>query len=46
MGFGGYFKGEKKKPKKGNDKKGPVQVSSPFVLPQVEIMGKKKKNDW
>lgn len=40
--FGGFYKGEKKKPKKGKEKQGAVVgLSAPtFVLP--EIIGKKK----
>jgi hypothetical protein len=45
MGFGGYFKGEKKKQKKGaKNFKG--NTSEPFTLPQVEILGKNKKKTW
>jgi hypothetical protein len=40
-GFGGFYKGEKKKAKKGQSGKN-VQSSTPvFTLP--EIVGKKKK---
>ena len=44
--FGGYYKGEKKKPKKGKEKKGSPPAgtglfSPTFVLP--EIIGRKKR---
>lgn len=41
-GFGGYYKGEKKKPKKGKEGKQPSFSTAPsLVLP--EIISKKKK---
>ena len=46
--FGGYYKGEKKKFKKGIlEKKAQKQISadSPWSLPQVEII-KKGKKEW
>ncbi len=46
--FGGYYKGEKKKLKKGKlEKKGNTMLSpgSTWQLPQVEII-KKGKKDW
>ena len=44
MGFGSFYKGEKKKPKKTELKKGvTVSTSNTFVLPQVEIIKKGKK---
>lgn len=45
--FGGYYKGEKKKPKrKKMDKKAQeVMNKKSFALPQVEIVGK-KNNNW
>lgn len=40
-GFGGYYKGEKKKAKKGKEVKGNVYSSTPtYVMP--EIISKKK----
>jgi len=41
MAFGGFYKGEKKKQKKGQDKKGVFSNTPTFVLP--EIISKKKK---
>ena len=48
MGFGGFYKGEKKKAKKSDlEKRGQKQVSQSFYTPpQVEIVGKGKKKDW
>lgn len=46
--FGGFYKGEKKKPKKKDvDKKAQKQLSSntSWSLPQVEII-KKGKKEW
>ena len=46
--FGGFYKGEKKKFKKGIlEKKAQKQISgnSPWQLPQVEII-KKGKKEW
>ncbi len=42
--FGGYYKGDKKKPKKvALEKKGAAFASQKtFVLPKVEILGKGK----
>lgn len=40
-GFGGYFKGEKKKNKKGKSAKGSPSDVMPFVMP--EVITKKKK---
>ncbi|MEK9178676.1 MAG: hypothetical protein AAB801_02760 [Patescibacteria group bacterium] len=43
MGYGGYFKGERKKPKKDKSAKNiSLKEYSPFVLP--ELVGRKKKN--
>jgi hypothetical protein len=46
--FGGYYKGEKKKPKKAKDNKSFGQtggiVAPTFKLP--ELITKKKKNEW
>ena len=43
MAFGGFYKGEKKKPKKGaKDKKGPSINRPVFTLP--EVISKKKKD--
>ena len=43
-GFGGFYKGEKKKPKKGKGQKQPGLSSAPvFTLPEVIT---KKKKDW
>lgn len=47
MGFGGFYKGEKKKPKKKElEKKAERLVTNVDYLPQVEIIGKGKKKDW
>ncbi|MEK7165875.1 MAG: hypothetical protein AAB874_03670 [Patescibacteria group bacterium] len=43
MAFGGYFKGEKKKPKKNELEKRAEKALGGFVAPQVEIIGKGKK---
>lgn len=40
MGFGGFYKGEKKKGKKGKESK--PMLATPFQAP--EIIGKKKKD--
>ncbi len=40
-GFGGYYKGEKKKPKKDKEAGG-FSTPQPIVMP--EIVSKKKKN--
>ena len=47
MAFGGFYKGEKKKPKKSHLEKKAQQMtsSSVFTPPQVEII-KKGKKDW
>jgi len=43
-GFGGFYKGEKKKQKKGKDNNKSISLDSPaFVLP--DIITKKKKNE-
>lgn len=46
--FGGFYKGDKKKPKKGQlEKKAQKQLSgSGWQLPQVDIIKKGKKEDW
>ncbi len=41
MAFGGFYKGEKKKPKKGQFEKVPAS-SNPYSPPQVEILPKGK----
>lgn len=43
--FGGYYFGERKKSKKERleDKARRLAMQKPFVLPKVEIMGRKKK---
>lgn len=47
MGFGGFYKGEKKKPKKGQlEKRAEKMASGSIALPQIEIIGKGKKKDW
>lgn len=46
-GFGGYYKGEKKKPKKG--KEGKISPSSGLGASQFEmpeLVKKKKDNSW
>lgn len=40
-GFGSYYKGEKKKPKKGKDKHQAISNSPTYVMP--EVISKKKK---
>jgi hypothetical protein len=46
MSFGGFYKGEKKKVKKSvMEKKALKNSNANFVLPQVEII-KKGKKDW
>lgn len=45
MAFGGFYKGEKKKPKKGAKSDKQLSSNAPvFVLP--EIVSKKKKAQW
>lgn len=46
MSFGGFYKGEKKKPKKGTLEKKAQKLNTGWTLPQVEIVGKGKKKDW
>lgn len=48
MAFGGFYKGEKKKPKKGDLEKRAQKVTSTSVFspPQVEIIGRGKKKFW
>lgn len=43
MSFGGFYKGEKKKKKKGQEARPGSGVNSPFVLPKVEIIRKGKR---
>lgn len=45
--FGGYYSGEKRKKKKEEMAKKSRQISfeQPFVLPKVEIISKKKKEE-
>lgn len=45
MGFGSFYKGEKKKTKKSILEKRAQKNTTGYVLPQVEIIRKKKK-DW
>ena len=42
MSFGGFYKGEKKKPKKGELEKKKQTMTSVYSPPQVEIVGKGK----
>ncbi len=42
-GFGGYYKGEKKKQKKGKDNKNMISSAPVFVLPK--LIEKKKKEE-
>jgi len=45
MGSTGFFKGEKKKQKKGKGGNAPVSSNAPvFILPK--LIEKKKKNQW
>ncbi len=46
MAFGGFYKGEKKKPKKGVLEKKAEKMIGDWTPPQVEIIGKGKKKDW
>ncbi len=41
-GFGGFYKGEKKKPKKGNSNKN-LSTKEALVMPEIII---KKKKDY
>jgi len=41
--FGGYYKGDKKKPKKEVLEKKAAKVIRIYTTPQVEILGKKGK---
>jgi hypothetical protein len=43
--FGGFYKGEKKKTRKGKSGGQVPSVSSTLVLPEI-ISKKKKKNNW
>lgn len=45
--FGGFYKGEKRKQKRDNLEKKAKELSfqKPFVLPKVEIVSKKKKEE-
>ena len=44
--FGGYYKGDKKKPKKGEmEKKAQKQMGTVWAPPQVEII-KNGKKEW
>ncbi|MCL4382778.1 MAG: hypothetical protein M1575_01895 [Patescibacteria group bacterium] len=45
--FGGFYTGDKKKPKKDKLEKKAQQLSyqKPFVLPKVEIISKKKREE-
>lgn len=42
-GFGGYYKGDKKKKKKGALEKQAGEINRVWAPPQVEIVGKKGK---
>ncbi|MCL5970137.1 MAG: hypothetical protein M1450_01375 [Patescibacteria group bacterium] len=44
--YGGFYKGDKKKPKKKNLEKKAKELSykQPFILPKVEII--KKEKNW
>ncbi len=46
--FGGFYSGDKKKTKKTKleEKAKKISYSQPFVLPKVEIISKKKKDEW
>ena len=46
MAFGGFYKGEKKKPKKSDLEKRAQKMGTVSFSPQVEIIGKGKKKDW
>lgn len=47
MGFGSFYKGEKKKIKKSQLEKRAEKIStSTDFMPQVEIIGKGKKKSW
>lgn len=45
--FGGYYKGEKRKPKKqeSEEKARRLSFEQPFVLPKVAVIGKKKREE-
>jgi hypothetical protein len=43
MALGGFYNGEKKKPKKGQLEKKMGVSTTTFMPPQVEILGKGKK---
>lgn len=45
--FGGYYKGEKKKPKKKELEKraGQIMNKKTYTIPEIEII-KKNKNEW
>lgn len=46
--FGGFYSGDKKKPKKARleEKAKKLSNSGAFILPKVEIISRKKKEEW
>ena len=45
MGFGDFYSGDKKKPKKKDQNKPNFTTGSTYQPPQVEIIGKRKQKD-
>lgn len=45
--FGGFYSGDKRKPKKGKleEKARQLSYQKPFVLPKVEIIRKERKEE-
>lgn len=43
-GFGSFYKGEKKKPKKNKESKQNYSSAPTYVMP--EVISKKKKDSW
>lgn len=45
--FGGFYSGDKRKPKKGKleEKARALSYQKPFVLPKVEIIRKERKEE-
>ena len=42
--FGGYYKGDKKKPKKGNEVKKPASSNDIYSFQMPELVSKKRKD--
>lgn len=42
--FGGYYKGDKKKPKKGNESKNSASTKDFYTIQMPELVSKKRKD--